>query len=244
MVDRVGFNRRQLLGVSAAAAAAGISSNLLSSAEAATKQPRASVDVGVIPVAFLLDDNATVIDFAGPWEVFQDSGGDGRGFKLFTVAPERKLIRATGGMTIMPDYALPDAPPARVIVIPAQNGGRSGEGVEERVAWIRDRAPAADFVLSVCTGAFHLARTGLLDGLKATTHHQFADEFAGKFPKIELLRNQRFVDNGKFITSGGLSSGIEAALHIVERYFGAGERMRVANYMEYVPHVWTEPAIG
>lgn len=226
------FGRREVLRLTGAAAAAAAFST------SACGQQNMLSDGNTIPVAFLLDQGATVIDFAGPWEVFQDSYSGNRGFQLFTVAPDKVPIKASGGMTILPDYALADAPQPKVIVIPAQGGGRTGEGVERRIAWLRAMAPKADVVMSVCTGAFLLARTGLLDGLQATTHHQFQDDFERAFPKVKLVRHGRFVDNGKIITAGGLSSGIEGALHVVERYLGAGTRKEAADYMEYVPHEW------
>lgn len=228
--------RREMLRLAGAAAAA---ATLPTSA---CGQHNMLSDDSAIPVAFLLDQGATVIDFAGPWEVFQDSYSGNRGFQLFTVAPDKVPIKASGGMIILPDYALAAAPQPKVIVIPAQGGGRTGEGVERRVAWLRAMAPKADVIMSVCTGAFLLARTGLLDGLQATTHHQFQADFERAFPKVKLVRQGRFVDNGKIITSGGLSSGIEAALHVVERYLGAGIRHEAADYMEYVPHEWRPSA--
>jgi transcriptional regulator GlxA family with amidase domain len=90
----------------------------------------------------------------------------------------------------------------------------------------------------VCTGAFVLAATGLLDGRKATTHHEFLDSFAEKFPNVQLERGRRFVDNGKFITAGGLTSGIDAALHVVTRYYGSEFATQVAEYMEYESRHW------
>jgi transcriptional regulator GlxA family with amidase domain len=80
-----------------------------------------------------------------------------------------------------------------------------------KVEWLKKIAPDADIVMSVCTGAFLLARTGLLDGLSATTHHDFFDDFEREFPKLKLIRGRRFVDNGKFVTAGGLTSGVDGA---------------------------------
>lgn len=87
--------------------------------------------------------------------------------------------------------------------------------------------------MSVCTGAFQLARVGLLDGLPATTHHDFWDAFEKEFPKVRLQRGPRFVDNGRVATAGGLTSGIDLALHVVGRYFGEETAARTAAYMEH-----------
>jgi transcriptional regulator GlxA family with amidase domain len=94
--------------------------------------------------------------------------------------------------------------------------------------------------MSVCTGAFKLAKSGILDGKSATTHHEYYDQFAKQFPKVTLIRGPRFVDNGSIITAGGLTSGISAALHVVSRYYDAPTAAKTAAYMEFVPT--TRPA--
>lgn len=202
---------------------------------------------GPIPLAFLMDDDATMIDFAGPWEVFQDAAGAGvPGFSLFTVAAGRGPYQTTGnvvgsgasmkmtGLKFMPDYSFADAPQPKVVVI----GAQEGSGLPEKLAWLRAVAPQADVIMSVCTGAFVLAKSGLLNGLSATTHHDSLDTFAQMFPKLNVVRGRRFVDNGKFITAGGLTSGVDAALHVVERYYGPAIAQQVADYMEYQSQGW------
>src|SRR4051812_13211303 len=169
-----------------------------------------------IPVAFLLDTGATIIDFCGPWEVFQDAGVAGvAGFDLFTVAPRAGPIETSGGMQIMPRYTVDNAPEAKIIIIPAQGNGADGSTAAPKVAWLRERFARADLIMSVCTGAFLLARTGLLDGLTATTHHDFYAQFEQSNPNVRLIRGRRFVEHPKLLTAGGLSSGIDAALHVV-----------------------------
>jgi transcriptional regulator GlxA family with amidase domain len=193
-----------------------------------------------IPVAFLLDVGATVIDFAGPWEVFQDVEVAGApGFELFVVAPSEEVIRASAGLQVLPAYTLETAPSPRVVVIPAQ-GQRAPEDRDRKVAWLRDRVADADVVMSVCTGAFLLAETGALDGLSATTHHDFFDAFETRFPAVSMLRGRRFVDNGSLITAGGLTSGIDAALRVVERYYGRQVATTTADYMEHHSADWID----
>lgn len=197
---------------------------------------------GKIRAAFVLDEGATVIDFAGPWETFQDAvTGDIQHFELFTVA-SRRTIQTTGnmgpagmkGLTLTVDHVFPDAPQPSVIVI----GAQSGRDNPLKLQWIRSMAAGADVVMSVCTGAFILAATGLLNGLSATTHHDFYDDFEEAFPKVKLIRDRRFVDNGKFISAGGLTSGIDAALHVVGRYFGSAKAQSTATYMEHYSSGW------
>ena len=204
-------------------------------------KPLAAPPKGKIPVAFLLSDDAQVIDFAGPWEVFQDVHVPARGatmeeqmpFQLFTVAPSTKPIRATGGLKIVPDYDFASAPAPKLVVIPAQS-----RPTEATKAWLIQSAKLADVTMSVCTGAFVLGATGMLSGLAATTHHDFYDRFAEAFPDVHLQRGVRFVDNDKIATAGGLTSGIDLALHVVERYFGAQVAQQTAVFMEHESSRW------
>ncbi len=196
-------------------------------------------DKDQIPVAFLISDGAVVIDFCGPWEVFQDVMIPSRQdmpFRLYTVAETKKPIRTSGGMQIVPDYTIQNAPPPKVIVIPAQS--QPSEAVLE---WIRKSSKTTDVTMSVCTGAFVLAKTGLLNGKSATTYHGAFVRFAMQFPDVQLKRGARFVENGNLATAGGLSSGIDLALRVVERYYGREVARKTAYNMEYQGEGWMNP---
>ena len=230
--------------IAAAAVLALVMPPSTSEARSAPQAPAAKLSppaTGRIPVAFVLTKGAVMIDFAGPWEVFQDvhiptrgtSMDDHMPFELYTVSDTRQPIRISGGMQIVPDHTFDDAPPAKVIVIPAQ-GGETPRMLE----WLRKSAPGADVVMSVCTGAFLLADTGMLAGKSATTHHGAFRSFAMKYPDIRLKRGARFVENGNLATAGGLSSGIDLALHVVERYFGRKAATDTAYNMEYQGQGW------
>ena len=177
-------------------------------------------------VAVLVFNYAEDIDFTAPIEVLGHTGA-----QIFTVATSTDPITTVFGLHIKPDYDLEHAPAADLILIP---GGGVGDSVknERVISWIRDRAKSAKYVMSVCNGAFILAKTGLLDGLKATTTAGRIDELAADFPKIRVLR-ERVVDNGKFITAGGLSSGIDGALHVIDREWGRTRASHVARGVEY-----------
>ena len=188
-----------------------------------------------IPVAFVISEGAVVIDFCGPWEVFRDvmlPSGD-HPFRLYTVSDKTAPITAGGGMKIVPDYTFANAPAPKVIVIPAQS-----EPSQAMLKWIRESTKSTDVTMSVCTGAFVLAKTGLLDGKSATTFHGAFGPFAMRFPKIDLKRGARFVENGNLATAGGLSSGIDLALRVVERYFGREVAAKTAYNMEYQGQGW------
>ena len=194
-----------------------------------------------IRVAVVMTEGATMIDFAGPWEVFQDvwvpeRGGDMEQqmpFELFTVGADRQPIRTSGGMVVVPDHTFADAPVPDVVVIGAQRGAPG------LAPWLRKVRGQARVVMSVCTGAFKLAEAGLLDGKRATTHHDFHDRFRDGFPKVTLVAGERFVQSDDVVfTAGGLSSGIDLALHVVELYFGRAAAERTAGYMEYQGTAW------
>ena len=193
---------------------------------------------GSIPVAFLISDGAVVIDFAGPWEVFGNVmvGNRMNLFHCYNVAETLKPIQASGGMKIIPDYTLETAPAPKVLVIPAQ-GGASKAMLE----WIRKSAKSADVTMSVCTGAFLLAETGLLAGKAATTHHGELMNLEMSYPDIHVKRGARFVEAGNLATSGGLSSGIDLAFRVVERYYGREVAKQTANSMEYQGQGWMNP---
>lgn len=179
-------------------------------------------DSSRINVAILVSERATVIDFAGPWEVFQDGG-----FTPFLVAKTLDPVTATAGLKIVPNYTFETAPHAHVVVVGAQ------KGTPEGVAWLREVSPKADVAMSVCTGAFQMGRTGLLDGQYATTHHLFYDKFAAEFPKVKLVRGKRFVENEQISSAGGLTSGMDLALRVFERYYGTAQTQQLAYYLEY-----------
>jgi len=195
---------------------------------------------GKIPVAFAISDGVTVIDFAGPWEVFQDVHVRDRGqgmddqmpFQLFTVAETTEPLTGSGGLKLVPDYTFETAPQPKVIVVPAQRGSQALH------AWLRKVSPATDVTMSVCTGAFQLGKAGLLNGKSATTHHDFFEQFEKAFPDVSLKRGLRFVENEKISTAGGLSSGIDLALRVVDRYFGRDVAQATATYMEYQSKGW------
>jgi transcriptional regulator GlxA family with amidase domain len=191
-----------------------------------------------IRVAFMVGAGTNVIDLAGPWEVFGDTmpptpGGEmSMPFANYTVGPGTDVLEMAGGLKLVPNFSVKNAPQPHVIVVPAQ------QSTPETLDWLRATAPKTDVTMSVCTGAFQLARAGLLKGLPATTHHEFWDSFAKEFPDVKLERGVRFVDNGRIATAAGLTSGIDMALHVVQRYFSTEIAAATAKYMEYSSDRW------
>lgn len=193
---------------------------------------------GKINVAFAITGGANVMDIAGPWEVFADvmlgkeNGVHKMPFRLYTVSETREPLKIGGGMMVTANYTFEDVPPSQIIVVPAQIGS------DKLHEWLRKASATSHVTMSVCTGAFQLGKAGLLDGKAATTHHEAFDKFASVYPKVELKRGLRFVDNGSIATAGGLTSGIDLALHIVDRYYGPEIAKATAEHMEYQSERW------
>ena len=195
---------------------------------------------GPLPVAFVISKGAVVIDFAGPWEVFENAAIPGRdtmdsAFEVYTVAETLDPITASGGMKIVPNHTFQNAPQPRVIVIPAQD-----DSTEAMLNWIRKATQKSDVTMSVCTGAFVLAATGLLNGKAATTHHTAYSDLEMQFPDVQVKRGARFIEEGNLATAGGLTSGMDLALRVVGRYFGAEAIERSAFQLEYQGQGWMD----
>jgi transcriptional regulator GlxA family with amidase domain len=228
-------DRRTLF--AAALGASAVAACSAASAEDAPIAPLARPASGNIRVAFLVDRFHNIMDLAGSWEAFGSAGTDQQSFELYTVSPVRETLRL-GGVQMLQDYTLDEAPQPHIVVMGAQGSRQGSNNNEAKSQWLRRVEPNADILLSVCTGAFVLASSGLIDGRLATTHHEYYDSFERQFPQVRLVRNRRFVDNGKFVSAGGLTSGIDGSLHVIARYFGADEAQRVAVYLEHYSDGW------
>jgi transcriptional regulator GlxA family with amidase domain len=189
-------------------------------------------------VAILVFDDVEVLDFAGPFEVFAvtDELSEHRLLHTFTVAPVPGTVRAVNGLKVTPHYPLEAAPAPAVLVVPGGVGTRALLTRPSLLEWVRGRAARAEIVMSVCTGALVLARAGLLDGLRVTTHHECLDELRALAPGATIDPSRRFHDNGRVLTAAGISAGIDCALHVVGRLLGAETADRTMRYMEYGRH--------
>ncbi len=186
----------------------------------------------VMNVAILLFDGVELLDFAGPGEVFSVAECPGITFKVFTVAAEDKPITSQGFVKITPQYSLAHCPQPDILIIP---GGQTRDVANDAnvIQWIKRTYNHTKYILTVCTGAFVLAKTGLLDGNDVTTWHGAVDALRTAAPKATVYGDRRFVDNGDIITSAGVSAGIDASLHIIAGLQGNGIALRVAHAIEY-----------
>jgi putative intracellular protease/amidase len=175
-------------------------------------------------VAILIFPGAEIIDFAAPWEIFIQAM-----MNVYTVAAKDTVIDAMG-MRLLPDYTFDNSPKPDILLLP---GGNVDYNNKEVMDWIKKTALETETVLSVCSGAFFLAAAGLLDGKEATTFLPLIPSLQQLAPKAKVISNKRYVDNGKIVTSAGLSSGIDATLYVISKYLGVGRTQEIATHLEY-----------
>jgi transcriptional regulator GlxA family with amidase domain len=193
-----------------------------------------------LTVGIYLFDEVEVLDFAGPFEVFSTASrvytllhpGVSKPFQVITVALDSSFITARGGLQIHPSHTIANHPPIDVLVIP---GGVVSKQLElpTVIDWIAQSAPKATLTASVCTGAFLLAKVGLLDGKTVTTHWEDIQDLRAAFPKISVVENQRWIDAGQIVTSGGISAGIDMSLYLVARLANHELAVKTARQMEF-----------
>jgi transcriptional regulator GlxA family with amidase domain len=186
-------------------------------------------------VAILVFNEIEVLDFAGPFEVFAvtDQLRDRAAFSVSIVSPAGDAVRARNGLKVTPEHSFADCPQPQVLVVPGGFGTRALLGNEVVINWILERSRASEVTMSVCTGSLLLARAGLLDGLRATTHHRAIDELRRLAPAAIVDPGARFHDNGRILTAAGISAGIDCSLHLVGRLLGDDVAAATAAYMEY-----------
>ncbi|NAY91275.1 hypothetical protein GTQ34_05020 [Muricauda sp. JGD-17] len=177
--------------------------------------------------AIVLFNGADIMDVTGPMSVFEHAG-----FNIITVAKDEKPKQIGMYMKLAPDHTFESLPDVDIIMVP---GGGPAESNQDNdiVNWLRTRDARTDTMFSVCSGAFFLGLAGILDGNEATTFASLIPNLRAQFPKVKVLDNVKYANNGHVITSSGLSSGIDASFEVVAKYYGLGLAQDIANRMEY-----------
>ncbi|CAI9391756.1 MULTISPECIES: DJ-1/PfpI family protein [Bacillaceae] len=185
-------------------------------------------------VGIFIFNEVEVLDIAGPFEVFSLAGGENKFFHVHTISEKGGTILARNGLKIEADFSFEKHPDFDILVVP---GGYGAEEIEMNnsvvINWIKEQSSQVEYMTSVCTGAFLLAKAGLLDERRATTHWMDIDRMEREFPKVQLIRNVKFVEEGQILTSGGISAGIDMSFHIVEKLCGKEVGRETARRMEY-----------
>lgn len=190
-----------------------------------------------LDVAILLFPEVEVLDFAGPFEVFSVASRIYRGtrhrpFRVSTVAAERMPVPARHGLPVIANYTFAELPRADVLIVP---GGIVDQPLADpaTLAWLKSTSDEAALTASVCTGAFLLAKIGLLKGRKVTTHWEDIPELRATHPDLTVVENVPYVDEGRVVTSAGISAGIDMSLHLVARILGQAAAQATARQMQY-----------
>ena len=184
-----------------------------------------------IKVAIFIYEGAEMLDFVGPTEVF----GNAEGFEVFTVAVSKDLVTPfpQKALKLTPNYSIDDCPKPDILVLPGGSGTMSVYENKKLIEWIKEVDKTSTLTMSVCTGAVLLSKAGILDNKKATTHWGAISNLQQITPKAEILKNTRFIEDGKLLTTAGVSAGIDGALFAVQKLKGREVAQRVATLMEY-----------
>lgn len=186
-------------------------------------------------LAIYIYDQAEVLDFSGPFEVFSTANRfatDAPFFNVFFVAEQKRVVKARGGFHITPHFDICKHPEVDVLMV--VGGVHDGELQKSKVIdWISQQAKHAEMISSVCTGAFLLAKANVITHHKVTTHWQDIDDLRRQFPTLEVVPNCRWVTHGNIITSAGISAGIDMSLHIVSQLISQDVAEQTARQMEY-----------
>lgn len=189
----------------------------------------------MLNVGVLLFDNVELMDFAGPCEVFSVTSelNDYELFDTFTISNDIDIIKTIHGLKLEPDYVFDDHPKIDILVVPGGYGTRQAMENKELMHWLKKVSISSKHTLTVCTGSILLGKTGMLDGKTCVTHHEDLEELQKTAPTAKVLDDQRFIDNGKIITSGGIMAGVDASLYLVEKLHGKEVADKTRAYMEY-----------
>lgn len=179
--------------------------------------------------------DAEVLDFSGPFEVFSTASrlSKSQAFKVFLVAETAEVVIARAGYKVLPDYCFADQPEIDVLIV--VGGDHSREILKPQVTtWIAQQAKQCSLVASVCTGAFLLAKAEVITGHRVTTHWEDITDLKQSFPELDVVTDVRWVDQGKIVTSGGISAGIDMSLHLVSRLHSEALAQKTAKQMEFL----------
>jgi transcriptional regulator GlxA family with amidase domain len=188
-------------------------------------------------VGIFLFDEVEVLDFAGPFEVFSIASMPNKTdkpFSVYTVSQYGSVIKARNGLIVQPSFSFETAPDFDILIIPGGYGAEEIEINNEAIIyWLKEMRHKVGLIASVCTGALLLAKAGLLNGKRATTHWMDIERLEKEYPNVRVEKNVKFVDEGTIITSGGISAGINMSLHVIKRLLGENIMSNTAKRMEY-----------
>lgn len=189
----------------------------------------------MLNVGIFIFNDVELLDFAGPYEVFSVASEmhDYKYFSVFTISENGDMIKTVNGLKVQPDYSFDTHPNMDILLIPGGVGSRKLIKNARVLDWVKKNYLRTEITCSVCSGALVLGKLGLLDNLISTTHHQVIDLLKEVAPLTNIDKGERYIDNGKIMTSAGISAGIDLALHIVNKIYGIEAEQKTIEHMEY-----------
>lgn len=189
----------------------------------------------MLNVGIFIFNDVELLDFAGPYEVFSVASEmhDYKYFSVFTISENGDMIKTVNGLKVQPDYSFDTHPNMDILLIPGGVGSRKLIKNARVLDWVNKNYLSSEITCSVCSGALVLGKLGLLDNLISTTHHQVIDLLKEISPLTNIDKGKRYIDNGKIMTSAGISAGIDLALHIVNKVYGIEAEQKTIEHMEY-----------
>lgn len=191
-------------------------------------------------IGIYIYDEVEALDFTGPYEVFTTAArvkarmepNTQKLFDVFLIAENEAMVSARADFNVQPHYTIQNHPKMDVLIVP---GGVHIRELEKPnvIEWIAKTSANTTLTASVCTGAFLLAKAGILRDQSCTTHWEDIPDLRSMFPMLDVKENVPWVDNGRIVTSAGISAGIEMALHLVTKLAGKELAVKTARQMQY-----------
>jgi len=195
--------------------------------------PDSNTDATPLTLGAVFYEGFELLDVYGPLEMF---GSIGPELRIVTVAQEAGPVSSFQGPSTLAEYGFADCPDLDLVLLPGGFGTVAQLGNEVLLDFLRERSAGAQATMSVCSGSALLAKAGLLDGLRATSNKQYFSLATAQGEKVDWVSEARWVDAGRFVTSSGVSAGMDMALAVIERLFGSERAEQIAVLTEYEWH--------
>lgn len=187
-----------------------------------------------LTIGIVLYPDAEELDWAGPYEVFTMAAMD-QDIEVVTIAEQAGPVRCAKGLRVLPDHTFESAPRLDVVVVPGGQGSRVEMSNPAMLDWLAKAAESCRFVTSVCTGSILLCKAGLADGCEVTTHWGYIETLRELVPQVTVRENVRYIQDGRIVTSAGVSAGIDMSLWLVGELVSVEHARNTRRFMEYDP---------
>jgi len=186
-------------------------------------------------IGIYIYDDAEVLDFSGPFEVFSVASRflkESEKFNVFLISENKTTIIARGGYEVNSKYTFANHPSLDVLIVV---GGVHTKEVKKQnvIAWITNQAKSTKLIASVCTGAFLLAQAKVVTNHKVTTHWEDIEDLKNDYPHLDVIKNVRWVEEGNIVSSAGISAGIDMSLHLVSKLHSNDLALKISQQMQF-----------